>query len=80
MIPQNLFDRLFGVKNESWSERKKERSDLVLSDVNEVAPAPGPSDRLRLDEHLTSVPTSSRHFQPCLPTTQDLKEPETSPI
>jgi len=41
MIPQNLFDRLFGVKNESWVGRKKSVLDLVLSDVNEVTPALG---------------------------------------
>ena len=41
MIPQNLFDRLFGVKNESWVGRKKSVLDLVLSDVGEITPALG---------------------------------------
>src|SRR4029077_11319454 len=44
MIPQSLFDRLFGVKNESWVGRKKSVLDLVLSDVNEVTPTLGQAD------------------------------------
>jgi hypothetical protein len=55
MIPQNLFDRLFGVKNESWVERKKSVLDLVMSDVNDITPTLGQADKQRLDEHLTSV-------------------------
>ena len=29
MIPQNLFDRLFGVKDQTWVDRKKSILDLV---------------------------------------------------
>src|SRR5438477_5453930 len=49
MIPHNLFDRLFGIKNESWVNRKKSVLDLVSSDVKDLTPALGQADRQRLD-------------------------------
>ena len=55
MIPHNLFDRLFGVRNESWVARKKSVLDLVRADVAEIEPSLGRDDRQRLDEHLSSV-------------------------
>jgi hypothetical protein len=77
MIPQNLFDRLFGVKNESWVDRKKSVLDLVLSDVSEITPALGQADRQRLDEHLTSVRDLERAISSLPPDYgKNLKEPE----
>src|SRR5437867_4741931 len=77
MIPQNLFDRLFGMKNESWVGRKKSVLDLVLSDVNEVTPALGQADRHRLDEHLTSVRDLERAIASLPPDYgKNIKEPE----
>jgi len=77
MIPQNLFDRLFGVKNESWVGRKKSVLDLVLSDVGEITPALGQADRHRLDEHLTSVRDLERAISSLPPDYgKNLKEPE----
>jgi hypothetical protein len=77
MIPQNLFDRLFGVKNESWVDRKKSVLDLVLSDVNEITPALGQADRQRLDEHLTSVRDLERAISSLPPDYgKNLKEPD----
>ncbi|MGH9674243.1 MAG: DUF1552 domain-containing protein, partial [Bryobacteraceae bacterium] len=55
MIPHNLFDRLFGVKNQGWVRRKKSVLDLVMDDAADLTPALGEEDRRRLDEHLTSV-------------------------
>src|SRR5258708_37142449 len=55
MIPQNLFDRLFGVRDQSWVGRKKSVLDAVREDVSGLQPALGQQDRQRLDEHLTSV-------------------------
>src|SRR5258708_5730473 len=55
MIPQNLFARLFGVKNQEWLDRKRSVLDLVMNDVKELTPSLGQEDRQRLDEHLTSV-------------------------
>jgi hypothetical protein len=55
MIPQNLFDRLFGVRDESWVGRKKSVLDAVREDLADLQPSLGQADRRRLDEHLTSV-------------------------
>jgi hypothetical protein len=77
MIPQNLFDRLFGVKNESWVDRKKSVLDLVLSDVKDITPALGQADRNRLDEHLTSVRDLERAISSLPPDYgKNIKEPE----
>jgi hypothetical protein len=77
MIPHNLFDRLFGVKNESWVNRKKSVLDLVLNDVNDLTPALGQADRQRLDEHLTSVRDLERAISSLPPDYgKNLKEPE----
>src|SRR6185436_11714563 len=77
MIPQNLFDRLFGVKNQSWVGRKKSVLDLVSSDVSDLTPALGASDRHRLDEHLTSVRDLERAIASLPPDYgKNIKEPE----
>src|SRR5260370_16657467 len=77
MIPQNLFDRLFGVKNESWVGRKKSVVELVLGDVNQGTRALGQADRHRLDEHLTSVRDLERAISSLPPDYgKNIKEPE----
>src|SRR6266850_7359187 len=55
MIPQNLFDRLFGVKDQLWVGRKKSVLDAVREDLADLQPSLSQPDRHRLDEHLTSV-------------------------
>ena len=55
MIPHNLFDRLFGVRDQSWVGRKKSVLDAVREDLADLQPSLGQADRQRLDEHLTSV-------------------------
>jgi len=55
MIPHNMFDRLFGVRDESWVGRKKSVLDAVREDLADLQPSLSQPDRHRLDEHLTSV-------------------------
>ena len=77
MIPQNLFDRLFGVKNQAWVGRKKSVLDLVKADVAELQPALGVADKQRLDEHLTSVRDLERAVASLPPDYgKNIKEPE----
>jgi hypothetical protein len=77
MIPHNLFDRLFGVRNQSWVGRKKSVLDLVRDDVTEITPALGQADRHRLDEHLTSVRDLERAISSLPPDYgKNIKEPE----
>ena len=77
MIPQNLFDRLFGVKNTSWVSRKKSVLDLVKDDVADLTPVLGKADQARLDEHLTSVRDLERAVASLPPDYgKNIKEPE----
>jgi hypothetical protein len=55
MLPHNLFDRLFGVKDESWVRRKKSVLDAVQDDLIDLEKGLGSADKRRLEEHLTSV-------------------------
>ena len=77
MIPQNLFDRLFGVKNQSWVGRKKSVLDLVKEDAGDLQRTLGVEDKRRLDEHLTSVRDLERAVASLPPDYgKNLKEPE----
>jgi hypothetical protein len=77
MVPHNLFDRLFGVKDEGWMNRKKSVLDLVTDDVSALQPRLGSADRQRLDQHLTSVRDLERAIASLPPDYgQNVKEPE----
>jgi hypothetical protein len=77
MIPHNLFDRLFGVRDQSWVTRKKSVLDAVREDLASLQPSLGQPDRHRLDEHLTSVRELERAIS-SLPSDygKNIKEPE----
>jgi hypothetical protein len=77
MIPHNLFDRLFGVRDQSWVGRKKSVLDAVREDLTDLQPSLGQPDRHRLDEHLTSVRELERAIA-SLPSEygKHVKEPE----
>ena len=77
MIPHNLFDRLFGVRDQSWVSRKKSVLDAVREDLASLQPSLGQPDRQRLDEHLTSVRELERSIA-SLPSDygNHVKEPE----
>ena len=77
MIPHDLFDRLFGVKDQTWVARKKSVLDAVQQDLADLQPALGQADRHRLDEHLTSVRDLERAIASLPPDYgRNLKEPE----
>ncbi len=77
MIPHNLFDRLFGVKDQSWVDRKKSVLDLVTGDVGALQPALGAADKQRLDQHLTSIRDLERAIASLPPDYgKNIKEPE----
>lgn len=77
VIPQNLFDRLFGVRDEGWVNRKKSILDVVQDDVRDVTPRLGQADRVRLEEHLQSIRELERAVATLPPDYgQKIKEPE----
>ena len=55
MIPHNLFDRLFGKREQSWIERKQSVLDLVRDDFKDLNTTLGKQDQIRVEEHLASV-------------------------
>ena len=60
MIPQRLFDRLFGSREPYWIERKKSILDAVTAEARTLKNALGGGDRQRLDEYLASVRSLER--------------------
>src|SRR4051812_1181476 len=77
MIPHNLFDRLFGVKDEGWVNRKKSVLDVVSADVAKLEGTLGAADRQRLDQHLTSVRDLERAISSLPPAYgKNIKEPQ----
>jgi hypothetical protein len=77
MIPHNLFDRLFGVKDEAWVSRKRSVLDVVSEDVTKLESTLGAADRQRLDQHLTSVRDLERAIASLPPDYgKNIKEPE----
>ncbi|MBM3764381.1 MAG: DUF1552 domain-containing protein [Acidobacteria bacterium] len=55
MLPNKLFDRLFGARDAGWINRKKSVLDAVREDAAGLKKALGKEDTTRLDEHLSSI-------------------------
>ncbi len=55
MLPHQLFDRLFGVNEPSWVNRRKSILDSVQQEARELKAQLGTEDRARIDEYLGSV-------------------------
>lgn len=74
MIPHRLFDRLFGVQEEGWVNRKRSILDAVRDDATELKKRLPGDDQTRLDEHLSGIrdleraiaglPPEYRHIDP----------------
>ena len=60
MIPQRLFDRLFGSREQYWIEHKKSILDAVSDEARSLKSALGHGDQQRLEEYLTSVRSLER--------------------
>jgi hypothetical protein len=76
MIPHNLFERVFGAKEEGWVNRKRSVLDAVRDDFNDLAADLGKQDKLRLDEHLASVRDLERAIVSMPPEYSKVEEPE----
>src|SRR5207253_1714502 len=76
MIPHNLFDRLFGKREQSWIERKKSVLDAVRDDFREMSASIGKQDRQRLDEHFASIRDLERAIASLPPEYRKVQEPE----
>ncbi len=76
VIPHNLFDRLFGTKDVAWVNRKRSILDAVRASTADLKSNLGQEDKLRLDEHLTSIREMERAVASLPPEYRQVKEPE----
>ncbi|MBK9168738.1 MAG: DUF1552 domain-containing protein [Bryobacterales bacterium] len=76
LIPQNLFDRLFGAKDLGWVNRKKSILDAVREEAAELESALGAADKARLDEHLSSIRDLERAIASLPPEYKEASEPD----
>jgi len=82
MLPDRLFDRLFGRREEGWINRKRSILDVVREDAAELKKNLPKDDQARVDDHLASVrdlersitalPTDYRRIDP--PEFEDMKD------
>ena len=55
LVPQKLFDRLFGRLDEGWVSRKRSVLDVVRQQAQRLSSGLGQEDSRRIDEYLTSI-------------------------
>jgi hypothetical protein len=55
MLPHQLFDRLFGVREPEWIDRKKSILDTVRAEARAANARLGKADQARLEEYLGAV-------------------------
>jgi hypothetical protein len=75
LIPHNLFDRLFGTREQSWMDRKQSVLDAVRDDFQDIQASLGKSDKQRLEEHLASVRDIERSIASLPPEYAKVEEP-----
>ncbi|MBI3684118.1 MAG: DUF1552 domain-containing protein [Acidobacteria bacterium] len=76
MLPHKLFDRLFGMRDLGWVNRKKSVLDAVQEDAATLRKALGRGDRARLEEHLASVRDVERAIASLPPEYRRLDPPD----
>jgi len=76
MLPDRLFDRLFGKREEGWINRKRSVLDTVQEDAAELKKNLPKDDQLRVDEHLASVRDVERAVTSLPPEYRRIDPPE----
>ncbi|MGH9664175.1 MAG: DUF1552 domain-containing protein, partial [Bryobacteraceae bacterium] len=76
MLPNRLFDRLFGKLEEGWVNRKRSILDTVEEDSADLRKALGRDDQLRVDEHLASIRDLERSITTLPPTYRRVDAPD----
>jgi len=76
MLPNKLFDRLFGARDLGWINRKKSILDAVQDDAGSLRKALGRDDQMRLDEHLASIRDVERSIASLPPEYRHVDPPE----
>lgn len=76
MLPDRLFDRLFGRREEGWVNRKRSILDVVLEDAAALKKELPKDDQARVDEHLASVRDVERAIASLPPEYRRIDPPE----
>src|SRR5262245_28443788 len=76
MLPDRLFDRLFGKREEGWINRKRSILDTVQEDAAELKKNLPKDDRARVEEHLASVRDVERAITSLPPEYRRVDPPE----
>ena len=76
MIPHNLFNRLFGTKDQSWLGREKSVLDAVRDEFQDLKASIGKQDQIRLEDHLASVRDMERSILSLPPEYRKPQEPD----
>ena len=76
MLPDRLFDRLFGHREEGWINRKRSILDVVLEDASALKKNLPKDDQARVEEHLASVRDVERAITSLPPEYRRVDPPE----
>jgi hypothetical protein len=76
MLPDRLFDRLFGRREEGWINRKRSILDVVLEDAAALKKELPKDDQARVEEHLASVRDVERAITSLPPEYRRIDPPE----
>jgi hypothetical protein len=76
LVPHNLFNRMFGTREQSWVEAKQSILDAVREDFRDLRSTLGSNDRQRMDEHLAAVRDLERSIASLPPDYRNAAEPE----
>jgi hypothetical protein len=76
LVPKNLFDRIFGTKEQDWLERKRSVLDAVRDDFKDLRSGLGQNDSTRLEEHFAAVRDLERAIIALPPEYAKVEEPE----
>src|SRR6185503_15552139 len=71
-----LFDRIFGVKDSKWVERKKSILDAVRESASTLESGLGEADRRRMDQYMSSIRDLERSISELPPEYRAVTEPE----
>jgi hypothetical protein len=75
LVPHNLFNRMFGTREQSWIDGKKSVLDAVREDVRDLQSTLGKNDKQRIDEHLAAVRDLERSIASLPPDYRKATEP-----
>ncbi len=76
VLPNRLFDRLFGRREEGWINRKRSILDVVREDAVDLKRNLPKDDQARVDDHLSSVRDLERAITDLPPVYHQVSPPE----